>query len=145
MPVSSPTPLPTSSHSPRQSTTSTISAITHGHITIKVISSPIGEQFELCTPCSRPLKELDIRISSFLVIITFRPPSDIPTVGTLSIRSSRMLMIWRPSGRTSRMISSGEVRRPVEEAVLPVSLPSTSDTGERLSRFSFVGKELIPD
>lgn len=144
MPVSCPTPLPTSSHSPRQSTTSTISATTHGHITIKVISFPIGERFELCTPCFLLLKVLDIRISSSLVIITSRPPSDIPTVGTLLIRSSRMLMIWRPSGRTSRMIFSGEVRRPVEEVVLPVSSPSTSDTGEQIQR-SILGEELIPD
>jgi len=42
------------------------------------------------------------------------------------------------------MISSGEVRRPVEEVVLPVSSPSTSDTGEHIQR-SILGEELIPD
>jgi len=130
MPVSSPTPQPTNSHSLRQSMTLMISVTTLGHITTKATSFPIGERFELCTPCSPQPKVSDTRTSSSLVITTSHPPSDIPTDGIPSTRSSKIQMIWRPNGRTSRMISSGEELLPVEEVVLPVFLPSTSVTGK---------------
>jgi hypothetical protein len=130
MPVSSQAPQPMNSHSQPQSTTLMISAPTLGHITTKVTSFLIGERFELCTPCSLPLKVSDTRTSSFPVITTFRPPSDIPTDGTPSTRLSRMSMIWRLNGRTSRMIFSGEVLPPVEEVVLPVSSLSISVIGK---------------
>lgn len=80
--LGSPPPSPLISNSPKNWTTSILTATILGRITTKVTFSLIGEPFTRYTPCSHPPRVQGTAISSSPRTTTTRPLSVIRTDGT---------------------------------------------------------------